>query len=286
MQMRMFRKQGVLAVCAGLALAAGAGPLGGAPVAAAAPSATPLTYADLADLADPAQLVARVKVTRQAVVEPARAPGLAVGHVRLYVTARPLETLAGPALVAKAVHYLVDLPVGPDRRVPKVTGKEAVVFARAVPGRPDELQLVAPDAQVPADPALLARLAPLLAELSAPDAPPRITGVRDILSVDGNLAGESETQLFLDSDAGPVLVSVVRRPGMAPAWSVSWSELVDQAARPPVPETLSWYRLACSLPSRLPPGANLASDAADRERAVRDYALVRQELGACPRTRD
>ncbi|OCC24082.1 hypothetical protein MB02_09810 [Croceicoccus estronivorus] len=282
--MPTFRSRKVRALCAGLALFAAGAPIGHAALAAE-PSVS-LTYADLADLADPAQLVLRVKVSRQAVVEPERAPGLAPGHVRLYVTAKPLEALAGTAPAAKAVHYLVDLPVGVDRKVPKLRGESVIVFARSVPGRPDELQLVAPDAQVRDDPQTVARLTPLLIELGSPGAPPRISGVRDILSVDGNLAGESETQLFLDSEDGPVLVSVVRRPNMAPVWSVSWSELVDQAGRPPTPETLPWYRLACSLPQSLPPGANLASDAGDRVRAVRDYALVRQELGACPRNRN
>ena len=274
-------KRRTLAIGAGLALFSGPGAFAAAP-----PPGPPPTYADLADLADPAQLVLQVRITRQAVLEPARSPGLAAGRVRLYVVAKPLATLAGQAPQAKAVQYLVDVPVGPDGRVPRLGGQSVVVFAHTVPNRPDALQLVAPDAQIFADPATLARLSPLLAELADPGGPPRISGIRDILSVEGNLAGESETQLFLDSPReGPVLVSVVRRPDAAPVWSVSWSELVDQAGRPPAPDTLAWYRLACSLPERLPAGANLASDPADRSRALRDYALIKQELGACPRTR-
>ena len=280
MRITIGRKARRLAICAGLALVGST-----APSYAAAP-ATPLTYADLADLADPAQLVLQVKITRQAVVEPERAPGLAAGHVRLYVVAKPEGALAGDAPLAKGVQYLVDVPVSAEGRVPKVQGQRFIVFARSVPGRPTELQLVARDAQVLATPETVARLTPVLAELADSGGPPHISGVRDILSVEGNLAGESETQLFLESSGdGPVLVSVVRRPNAAPVWSVSWSELVDQAGRPPAPDTLAWYRLACSLPERLPPGANLASDAADRSRAARDYALIKQELGACPRTR-
>lgn len=280
MRIAIGRKRRAFALCAGLAL------ISGMATAAAPPPATPLTYADLADLADPAQVVLQVKIARQAVVEPARAPGLAPGHARLYVVGKPLAALAGQMPPGKAVQYLVDVPVGADGRVPKLGGQSVVVFAHTVPNRPDELQLVAPDAQVSADPATLARLTPLLAELADPGGPPRISGIRDILSVEGNLAGESETQLFLGSpSAGPVLVSVVRRPNAAPVWSVSWSELVDQAGRPPAPDTLAWYRLACSLPERLPAGANLASDPADRSRALRDYALIKQELGACPRNR-
>ena len=278
-------KRRTLAFCAGLTLAVGLAPSAVAQPANASVSA--LTYADLADLADPAQLVLQVKVSRQAVVEPARAPGLAPGYVRLFVVAKPESTLTGQAPVTKTVQYLVDVPVGAGRKVPRIQGQRFLIFARAVRGtRPEDVQLVAPDAQIPADPATIARLAPLLSELADAGGPPRITGVRDVLSVSGNLVGESETQLFLESSSGPVLVSVVHRPEVAPVWSVSWSELVDQAGRPPAADTLAWYRLACGLPERLPPGANLASNATDRSRATRDYALIKQELGACPRTRN
>lgn len=270
----------------GMALASGLALVWGGGYAPPAVAAQPPTYADLADLADQAAIVVRLKIVRQALVEPERAPGLAAGHARLYVVANPKEVLSGTAQLDKVVRYLVDVPVGADGRVASLRRAEVVVFAEAVPGHPGELRLVAPDAQIPADSETVARLMPLLAELAAPGAPASITGIRDILSVRGNLAGESETQLFLDSDGeGPVLVSVVHRPGLAPSWSVSWSELVDQAGRPPAPGTLAWYRLACFLPPRLPPGTNLARDAADRMQAVRDYELVRQELGACTRNR-
>ena len=106
------------------------------------------------------------------------------------------------------------------------------------------------------------------------------------MSVPGNLAGESETQLFLDTASGePVSLSVVRRPGMEPEWGVSWSEIVDQSARPPEPQTVAWYRLACSLPAQLPAGAFLQQDQASRRRAEADYEFIIAQLGGCPRTR-
>ena len=283
MKFTISMRRGAIVAAAGLAFSAWSGTA----VAASPPLVGPApTYADLADLADPAELVLRVKVSRQSVVEPDRAPGLAAGMVRLYLVAKPEEALSGQRPAVKAVKYLVDVPLSANGKVPRLAGKRQIVFARLVSGRPDELQLVAPDAQIVADPALVARLAPVLTELGDPGAPPRVSGIRDILSVPGNLAGESETQLFLKSQRdGPVLVSVVRRPGQSPIWSVSWSELVDQAGRPPAPDTLAWYRLACSLPERLPPRANIGSSDADRTRAMRDYALIRQELGACNRTR-
>ena len=129
-----------------------------------------------------------------------------------------------------------------------------------------------------------ARLRPLLTAFAAADAPPRVTGVRDVLSSVGNLAGESETQIFLTTAGGePAALTVVRRPGMAPRWGVSWTELVDQSAQPAEPQTVAWYRLACSLPPALPSRANLASDPGDRARAAQDYRFVIEQLGPCGR---
>ena len=100
----------------------------------------------------------------------------------------------------------------------------------------------------------------------------------------GTLVGESETQLFLDTrDDGPVSVSIVRRPGQAPRWGVSWTEIVDQSATAPQRNTLAWYRLACSLPATLPAAALLSDESDTRALAERDYAFVIEQLGPCER---
>ena len=243
------------------------------------------TYADLVDLADGAPLVLRAEVKRQATVAPERAPGLAPGMARLYLEAETIALISGRVPVGESLKYLVDVPLDSRGKVPKLKKREMILFARPVAGRPSEIQLVDKSAQLAWTPAREARLRPILAELAAPDVPPRITGVRDALSVAGNLAGESETQLFLDTVGGrPASITVTRRPGMDPAWGVSWTEIVDRAASQPRPDTLRWYRLACSLPASLPADANLAESPEDRQRAARDYALVMEALGSCPRT--
>jgi hypothetical protein len=242
------------------------------------------TYADLADLADAAATVVRVKVKDQAALKPERAPGVGPGLVRLYIEAETVSVLSGAAPLGQSLRYLVDVPLDARGKVPKLKKSEFVLFARTVPGRPGELQLVGPAAQVAWSPELEAKLRPVLAALVAADAPPHVSGVRDALSVAGNLVGESETQIFHSTQAGePVSLSVIRRPGMAPAWGVSWSEIVDQAARPPAPDTLAWYRLACFLPEQLPASANLSRDPASRARAAADYRFVLDQLGPCPR---
>ena len=237
-------------------------------------------------LAEGTPLVLKARVKDQAVLKPERAPNLAPGFARLYVEAQTQALLAGNVPVGESLRYLVDVPLDAKGKVPRFKKQEVLLFARPVPGRPNELQLVEPRAQLAWTPELETRLRPVLEQLAAADRPPRVTGVRDALSIAGTLVGESETQLFLDTENdGPVSVTVVRRPGMDPRWGVSWTEIVDQAARPPRAGTLEWYRLACALPRTLPAEANLSRDAESRTRAAEDYAWVISRLGPCERNR-
>ena len=272
----------ILAALAGLALAA---PLTAQPVQPAGQSAGGLTYADLVGLAESAPLVVRAKIKDQAPLKAERAPGLAPGHVRLYIEAETQALIAGNVPLGQSIAYLVDVPLTAKGKPPKLKKTEVLLFARTVPGKPGSLQLVGTGAQQPYDPALEARLRPVLTALVAADAPPPVTRVADALAVEGTLVGESETQLFLDTETeGPVSITVVRRPNQPVRWGVSWTEIVDQSARPPRPETLEWYRLACSLPATLPGAANLSRDPRARALAARDYAYVIEQLGPCART--
>ena len=251
-----------------------------------APSDNQPNYVDLVDLADGAPLVVRAQIRRQAQVEAERAPGLAPGYARLYIEAQTLSLLTGSAPLGESLRYLVDVPLDSRGKPPKLKKQEVVLFANPVRGKPGELQLVDPRAQLPWSEGLEARLRPILASLVSQDAPPVVTGVRDALAVEGNLAGESETQLFLETRSGaPVSLSVIRRPGMAPRWGVSWSELVDQSVQPVRQGTLEWYRLACALPEVLPASANIAENARARQIAEQDYGFLVAQLGPCIRNR-
>lgn len=243
------------------------------------------TYADLADLATAAPLVARVQVRDAARLNPAQAVGVRPGMARVFIKARTRALLSGEP-VGESLRYLVDVPLDAKGKLPKLEKREALVFARPVSGRPGELQLVTPDAQIPWTPETEGSVRAILGELLAPGAPPAIAGVREALHVPGNLLGEGETQIFLSTRSGdPVSISVLRRPNLAPAWGVAFGEIVDQAARPPARETLAWYRLACFLPPALPAAAILSGQGEARLRAAEDYRFVRTELGACPRNR-
>lgn len=279
------RRRGAL--CAMLALAAflpnsaifaQAGP----PLEASVPG---LTYADFADLAGAADVVALATVKSTATLPPERAGNVAPGHARLYVEAQTSALLVGNGL-GESVSYLADVPLDARGKVPRLKKQKVILFAHAVPGRPGELALVAPDAQVAWTPVREATVRTILTELVAPDAPPRVTGVREALYTPGNLAGEGETQIFLATpSAQPVSISLVRRPGQPPRWGVSLGEIVASAARPPVRDTLAWYRLACFLPRALPPRANISDPGASAQQAAADYAQVMADLGPCERDR-
>lgn len=268
---------------AGLAMVPGAAHAQGASAVAPIAINSP-TYADLATLSDAADLVIRVQIRRQTTLKPERAPGLAPGFARLFIEANTLAVIAGRSGAGSALAYLVDVPLDAKGKVPKLKNREMVLFADPVPGRPGEVRLVGPQAQLDYTPELEARLRPILTELYAADPVPRITGISDALAVAGTLTGESETQIFLATESrSPVSLTILRRPGQQVQWGVSWGEIIDAAARPPAPETLRWYRLACALPAQLPSSTNLARDPAERRLAAADYAFVISQLGACER---
>ena len=265
-------------------------PLHAATPANAPPALPAATYADLADLADSAPLVLRAQLRKLVRIEPARLAnngtiGIRPGWGRFYVEAKTSALLAGDSVIGESLRYLADLPLDARGKPPALSKKLVLLFASAAPGRPGELRLVAPDAQLLWDTASEARLRAILAELLAPDAPARITGVREVINVAGTLAGESETQMFLGTrDGSAASILVTRRPGEAPSWGASFSEVAG-AGSPPQRESLRWYRLACFMPPSLPPSINLSDSPQERAQAEADYRLVIAGLGACPRMR-
>lgn len=249
------------------------------------PIPAPPSYADLADLADATPLVIRAQPRKIVAVEAARARGLRAGWGRFYIEAKTEALIAGTVPLGGALVYLVDMPLDPKGKPPAIKKKSVVLFARPVPGRPGELQLVAPDAQLLWDPVLEGRIKGVLAEFYASGAPPKIVGVREAVHVSGDLAGEGETQIFLTAANGePAAITVSRKPGQVPRWGLSFSELVASDSAPSR-ESLGWYRLACFLPRALPGFANVSERSADRLAAAEDYAFVFGQLGPCPRTR-
>jgi len=251
--------------------------------AAPAPGAT---YADLADLSDSARLVLRAQVRKMAPVESARARGVRAGWTRYYIEARTEALIRGDAPLGQSLRYLVDLPPDERGKAPKLKKKSVLLFVANAQGPAGDLQLVAPDAQILWDADIEARTRGILAALVASDSPRKVTGVREAIHVPGNLAGEGETQFFLDTaDQSAASITVRHQSGGATAWGVSFSEVAAPSDSAPQRDTLTWYRLACFLPNRLPRGVNLSEDAASRGQAEADYRTVLGELGPCERNR-
>lgn len=242
------------------------------------------TYVDLVELALASDIVARVEVDDQATVRPERAPDVAPGSVRIYVEAVTQALLGGRVPIGESLSFLVDRPADNRGRAPKIKKQVFLVFGQSTPGRTGEIRLSGFNAMQPATAQLEQRVRQVLGQLAQANRPPRITGIREVMSVPGNLTGESETQVFLETQGGdPVSITIIRRPGMSPQWGVSWTDIVDQSARPPAPETLQWYSLACFLPGELPDDAFLQRDRESRDRARADYRLVVDQLGRCAR---
>lgn len=246
-----------------------------------------LTYADLADLALAAPVAAHLRLRDADELEAELARNVLPGHRRFLVEADVVALIRGPGGLPPRVTYLVDLPndsrgraARPERR------SEMLVLASRVQGRENELRLAAPDAQIPYSAEVADRLRAILRDSSAAGAPPRITGIGRAFHVPGSIPGESETQIFLQTaDQRPISLTVLRRPGQRPRWSVALSEIVDEAAAPPAPNTLLWYRLACTLPAQLP-RLSLSEAGPDEARAIQaDYRVVIGGLGPCARTR-
>jgi hypothetical protein len=246
-----------------------------------------LTYADLADLGAGAPVVAHVRIRSAERLNAREATTVRPGFTRFEIEAEVAALIRGTTGLPERIRYLVDLPNDSRGRPPRIARRsEFLIMANRVPSRADEVRLVTADAQLPYSPAAADMLRAIVREASGTAAPPRIVGIGRAFSVPGNLPGESETQFFLQTaDQRPISLSVLRRPGEQVRWSVALGEIVDDSAGPPQPNTLLWYRLACTLPARLP-GDVLGEATPQESQAIQaDYQVVMDGLGRCARTR-
>lgn len=247
--------------------------------AASSTGAPAASYADLADLALAAPVVAEATVRR---VVPQRDAPVQAGRARVYLEADVTAAVRAPGPLAPRQGWVWE---GPEAAARSLKGARVLVFAQPLPDRPGLLQLIAPDAQQPSTPERLATVRSIVAEAARPDAVPAITGVARAFFTPGALPGEGTTQMFLTTENGaPVSMTVRRRPGAPPSWSLALGDVVGAAAPAPERRTLTWYRLACGLPAS-PTANSLPESTADAERVRSDYAFVLASLGPCGRTR-
>jgi hypothetical protein len=251
------------------------------PAAAVMP---PPPYAPFADLVLAAPVIIDATIQDVARIKGAEAQNVAPGRTRLYVTATVNALIRGPGALPPQLGYLLDIPVGPGGRIPKMRKLHVLLFARPVAGQQDQIQLVRPDAQREWTPAADALVRSITRDLLSPDSSPRVIGISHAFHMPGTLPGEGETQIFLATpDNRPVSLSIVRKNDQAPSWTIALNEIVDQAKPPPPRDTFLWYRLACSLPASLPQGAIQADNPDDARAAADDYAFVIRSLGTCDR---
>ena len=245
------------------------------------------TYADLADLALAAPVAAQVRIAKATPVKAERAPGLKPGMARFYVEAGLVSLIRSPQSLPARLSYIVDLPLDSRGKPPRLRkGGEFLLLASTVPGKPGELRLAAPDSHIAFTPERASTLRSIIREANSASPPPRIAGIGRAFHVPGAIRGESETQIFLQTAEGtPVSLTVLRRPGETPQWAVALSEIVDEAAEPPAPGTLLWYRLACGLPRALPRQSLTEADGEGAAAIQADYRLVLERLGPCVRSR-
>lgn len=254
-----------------------------APAPAVSQPPSPFTYADVADLASRADMIAVARLRSFAKIAPNGTPTLP-NIQRYYVDAQADSLIRGDAGMPPRIAFLLDLPLA-EKPARTMKGKTFILFGRAG-ARPGEFQLLSSNALLPSSPATDAHVRAITAELMAQDAPPQITRVVEAFHVEGTISGESETQIFLATKSGrPVSLSIVRRPSEPPRFGAALGEIVDEAADVPARDTLLWYRLACGLPPALPTDATMKLDAVAAQAAAADYHAFMERLGTCKRTR-
>ncbi len=247
----------------------------------APPPPPPPPYADVADLAVQAPLVIDGTIHDVVKIKGADAVNVAPGRVRYYLTVDLTALIRGPQAMPPRLGYVYDAPLGASGKPPKLNKLRVLLFARPVASTPDQVQLVGTDAQIVWSPAADALTRGIATDVASPKAPPRITGIANAFHAPGSLPGDSETQIFLTTTGHPVSLSIARKQGQAPVWTVALSEVVEDALPPPRHDTFLWYRLACGLPDMIPDQSLEGLDPGDAGAIREDYAVVKKDLGPC-----
>ena len=243
-------------------------------------------YSDIADLVVIAPIIVDAKVKKTIKISPEQSIGVPQNQQRLLIEADVIALIRGQNGLAAKVKFVIDVPKDARGKVPKLNKQRIFIMADAVKGRPEQLQLVRPDALVKFSVENDAMVRAIAKEAVLLDAPGRITGIASAFHSAGTVIGEGETQIFLNTEnRQPVSISVVSRPGAPKQWSVSTSELIEETTSTPRRFTLLWYRLACGLPKALPADLVQSGEGENAARAQGDYKFVADALGPCGRKR-
>jgi hypothetical protein len=243
----------------------------------AAGGVSALSWTDLSDLVLASPVALRATVDKAGKLSRRVAPDVPEGAVRALVEARLVAVLKADGMVPGRAEWLWQ---GEKAALP-VKGAELLFFGSVSAGGPDaavgQYRLATARAQLPWTPEREAEVRAILAEARAPGGVPRFRAVKGGFHVPGAVAGESESQFFLDIGR-PVTLVVLRRAGAVPEVKLATGDIIDESAAPVKPATLLWRTLACDAPERLP--ASAGSEAA----LVADWAAAKAAWGPCGRT--
>jgi hypothetical protein len=240
-------------------------------------TANPLAFADVASLTLAAPVIVRATITGAERISAENSPGLAPGQARLLVSAAVDAALIAPGTVPATLSWLWDTPLDTKGKPPKPKGNTVLAFL-GTPSADGKTRLIAGAAQQPLTPELEAQVRAIATDARNGEAP-AITGISNGFRADGTVPGESESQFFLATADGKGLTMVVtRKPGETLRVAVSRGDVIDESAASVKPQTLLWYRLACTLPAKLPVSAG-GSDAA----LAADWTAALASLGPCGR---
>jgi hypothetical protein len=243
----------------------------------AAATAAPLSYADIADLTLAAPVIVRATITGSERISDADSPGLAPGRARLLVSAGVDAALIAPGTIPARLSWLWDAPLDAKGKPPKPKGSSILAFL-GPPAADGKTRLIAGAGQQPATPELEAQIRAIATEARSGTAP-AITGVANGFRADGTVPGESESQFFLSTaDSKGMTMVVTQKPGEALRVTVARGDVIDESAASVKPQTLLWYRLACTASAKLP--AQAGSDPS----LAADWKAALQTLGPCGRT--
>lgn len=244
----------------------------------AAATVAPLAYADIADLTLAAPVIVRATVTGSERIAVADSPGLAPDRARLLIGAAVDAALIAPGTIPARLAWLWDATLDAKGKPPKPKGESVLAFL-AAPAADGKTRLIAGAGQQAASPELEARVRAIATEARNGSAP-AITGIANGFRADGTVPGESESQFFLSTaDAKGMTMVVTRKPGEALSVTVARGDVIDESATSVRPQTLLWYRLACTAPPRLPAAAG-GNDPA----LAADWQAALATLGPCGRT--
>lgn len=249
-------------------------------------SADGARYSDVADLVTISPLILDIRINKIQKLPPEQAAGAAANVQRTVINADVLALIRGDKGAAASVRFVLDIPKDAKGKIPKLKKQRFFLLGKAVDARPDLIQLSRPDAVIAYSLANDALVRAVTTEAVRLDAPPPITGITSAFYSPGTVIGEGNTQIFLRAlNNQPFSISVVSRPGRPKQWTVSTSELIEEAAVTPRRNTLIWYRLACELPRALPARLVESGGGDNAAQAQADYKYVIDALGPCGRSR-